>query len=273
MSATAFIHFSSDGAGESLDGLAIFRFLLLMAVICRTALVVVKSNGRRSLDAVLICMIGTSVLAGLIENQKTLAALPVLSYVAACCFYRRGIPLKVIASLLIGGVIFVVLLAPMVNALRAMGQKELSPKQQIAYVFNNLVGAATDASRRSQFGAIASDRLASDSRNYFGEPGSGQLLVGRYSSIQQIDPVVAAVDHVGVRGGEALWPAFVRLVPSLIYPDKPLYGCFGNLLGPRPLHLHAGQRLRAPVGATRDPGQERAVGIARSRCPLARWPL
>ena len=56
--------------------------------------------------------------------------------------------------------------------------------------------------------------------DYFGK-GSGQMLLGRYASIQQIDAVIATVNRRGLRGGSVIWPAFQRVLPTFVYPAKP----------------------------------------------------
>ena len=49
------------------------------------------------------------------------------------------------------------------------------------------------------------------------------MLLGRYASVQQIDPVIASVNRHGTLGGSVIWPSFARALPSFIYPDKPRY--------------------------------------------------
>ena len=67
---------------------------------------------------------------------------------------------------------------------------------------------------------VASLDFGSGYYDYFGK-GSGQMLLGRYASIQQIDPVIATVNRRGFRGGSVIWPAFPRLLPTFVYPNKP----------------------------------------------------
>ena len=57
--------------------------------------------------------------------------------------------------------------------------------------------------------------------NYFGGNGRGQMLLGRYASVQQIDPVIAQVNARGTMGVAAVAPALARQLPSFIYPNKP----------------------------------------------------
>jgi hypothetical protein len=59
--------------------------------------------------------------------------------------------------------------------------------------------------------------------NYSGGNGRGQQVLGRYASVQQIDPVIAVVNRQGPIGGSVIWPALTRLLPKIIYPDKPRY--------------------------------------------------
>jgi hypothetical protein len=59
--------------------------------------------------------------------------------------------------------------------------------------------------------------------DYFGG-GEGQMLIGRYASVQQVDPVIAQINRQGPLGGSVVWPSFLRQLPRFIYPDKPEFG-------------------------------------------------
>ena len=47
------------------------------------------------------------------------------------------------------------------------------------------------------------------------------MLLGRYASIQQIDPVIAEVNRQGAMGSSMIWLSISRKPPKISYPDKP----------------------------------------------------
>lgn len=72
------------------------------------------------------------------------------------------------------------------------------------------------------YSSLADQQFVGGYYNYFGG-NTGQMLLGRYASIQQVDPVVDQVNAQGALGGSVIWPAFTRLLPRFINPDKPEY--------------------------------------------------
>jgi hypothetical protein len=95
-------HFQQpDGGG--FGGFSIFRNLLLMAVIARTALLLHCSGDRRAFVAPLGLIIVVGVFLGLLSNSKTQAVCPVISYFATVLFYRRGLPVRQIVAFALGG--------------------------------------------------------------------------------------------------------------------------------------------------------------------------
>lgn len=209
--------------GSGFGGVTLFRDLLFMAVIARTAALLEKSGNRRAFDGRLGAMIAIAAFLGLIDNSKTIAALPVVSHFATVLFYRRGLPLRSITILAVGALLFGLLLAPMIHALRAMGQQDLSLNERIDFVAANVTSLIEDSGKFDSFERLAAGQFEQGYYNYFGESGSGQMLLGRYASVQQIDPVIAEVNRSRPWGGDAIWPALARLVPSFIYPNKPEY--------------------------------------------------
>jgi hypothetical protein len=206
-------------SGDGFGGVASFQNLLLMAVIARTAMLLEQSGDHRSFDGKLALILAASVFMGLLNDHKTDTALPVVSYFATLLFYRRGLSRRAVVVLITGGALFVAVVAPTIHVLRALGEQQMSLGQRVTFVINNLPDllANSDGSNsvRAQF--------ANGYYDYFGPDGTGQMLLGRYASVQQIDPVIASVNARGPRGGSAVWPALLRLLPSFIYPSKPKY--------------------------------------------------
>lgn len=210
-------------SGSGFDGISLFRNLFLMAVIARTAMLLGRSQYRRAFDGRLGLIMGLSAVLGLIDNSKTMAALPIVSHFATVLFYRRGLSLRAIATLVIGSLAFAIVVAPMVHALRALGQQELTLDQRIKLLSSNAAAVLETPQRLNRIQRLAATQFQHGYYSYFGDNGAGQMLLGRYASVQQIDPVIAEVNNQGAIGGAATWPALVRLVPSFVYPDKPQY--------------------------------------------------
>lgn len=210
-----------DPTGSGFGGVAVFRDLLLMAVIARTAFLLDGSCDHRSFDWKLGVILLVSVAAGLLDDSKTGAALPVVSYFATLFFYRGHIRRTHAVVILLGGALFVIFVAPMLHAYRALGVQQMSVGQRMELIEDGM----SNVIHRGAFGhysSLADQQFVGGYYNYFGG-NTGQMLLGRYASIQQVDPVVDQVNAQGALGGSVIWPAFTRLLPRFINPDKPEY--------------------------------------------------
>jgi len=210
-----------DPDGSGFGGVTVFWNLVLMAVIARTALILERSDGRHSVDARLILILLGCVVMGLIDNQKAEIALPVVAYFATSLFYRNGITLRQIAVAGIGVAAMAGLVSPMVQAYRALGILEMPWQQRIKLVERGVKDVFLNG-HLPRYEQLASTGAVASYYNYFGQ-GTKQVLLGRYASIQQIDPIIAEVSRHSPLGGDIIWPAFTRLIPSFIYPAKPRY--------------------------------------------------
>lgn len=216
-------YFQGPG-GAGFGGIAIFRSLILMAVIARAALLIESSNGASSFDARLGLILLVGVLFGLISNSKSYAAYPIVSYFFTVIFYQRVLSRRHIALFLGGLIVFVVVIAPLIQALRYMGQQQMSIDKRADLVLSSIESIA---SRGNVFRYNKLANIAFSNGyyyNYFGGQGRAQMLVGRYASVQQIDPVIALTDKRGEMGGAVIWPALTRLLPHFLFPGKPKYG-------------------------------------------------
>ena len=214
-------HFQQTG-GSGFGGISIFRDLLLMAVIARTALLLQTSNDRQSFDLRLGIILVISVSLGLLTDSKTYAAYPVVSYFATLVFFRRRLALQQIAVLGFGAMVFVVVITPMIQAWRHLGVQQLPVTGRVSMISHGFADLV-ESDRLRWYADLAQVELRGGYYNYFGGQARGQVLLGRYASVQQIDPVIAETDHRGTIGGTAIWPAVTRQIPSVIYPDKPRF--------------------------------------------------
>jgi hypothetical protein len=209
----------TDPEGSGFGGVAVFWNLLLMAVIARAAMVMEHTDGRRSIDAKLVAILVACVAMGLIDNSKAEVALPIVAYFATTLFYRGGVTFRQVAAGLVGLLIMATLVGPMIHAFRGLGIQDMPWQERVGLIERGVKDAWVRGDLAS-YKELASGQFLSGYYDYFGK-GSGQMLVGRYASIQQIDPVIATVNRRGVLGGSILWTAFPRLLPTFIYPVKP----------------------------------------------------
>lgn len=210
-----------DPTGSGFGGVALFRDLLIMAVIARTAMLLEQTGLRRSFDIRLGVMFAVCVALGVIDNQKAVAALPIVSHVATVFFYRKTIPMRTAVITVAGWVVFAIVLAPLIHGLRALGQQELTVSERIELVSSTATRVLQAPQEFEELKSMGAAQFEDGYYNYFGGNGAGQMLLGRYASVQQIDPVIAAVNKRGPQGGDALWPGITRLAPGFLYPDKP----------------------------------------------------
>ena len=210
----------STGGGHAI--FAILQDLLLMAVIARTAMLLEMSNDSKNIDSALALILAASVFLGLRSDSKTRAAYPIVSYFATILFYRRGLPLKQLLVLIIGGALFLFMLVPMIQAWRYLGLRQISLKQRVVM----MLGDAQDVllnGKYQEFVDLGQIQFHGGYYDYFGGDGNAQQVLGRYASVQQIDPVIAQVNWQHSLGGNVIWPAFTRLLPRAVYPNKSPY--------------------------------------------------
>ncbi len=214
-------HFQQPNGG-GFGGLAIFRYLLLMAVIARTALLLSGSGDRRAFDAWLGLIVAVGVFLGLLSNSKTLTVFPVVAYFATVLFYRRGLPVRQIVALAVGTIFFLSVLVPMIQAWRYLGQQRMDVPQRIALMTEG-ADAVWEGGNLNRFVSLGERGFRGGYYDYFGGNGRGQQVLGRYASVQQIDPVIAEVNKQGSIGGSVIWPSLTRVLPRAIYPEKSKY--------------------------------------------------
>ena len=209
-----------DPGGNGFGGFALFVNLFLMAVIARTAHVMVRENRPRRIDASLVLILVVSTAAGLLENQKAGIALPLASYLVTLTFFRGGLSKGTLVTSLLCGVLFVSLVAPLTHIYRALDIQRIPLNEKIKLIKLETAHAFAGGALRDDYSMLVSTAFSNGYYDYFGD-SRGQMIVGRYASIQQIDPVVTTVYNTRPLGGAAIWPALGHAVPSFINPEKP----------------------------------------------------
>jgi hypothetical protein len=205
-------------AGGSYGGLFAFGTLTYLGIIARTALVMQRSNGKRLIDPLLIAMIAVTTLSGVLSTGKEEAAIPTLSFVLTVLFFKGRLPWRYVAGIAAGIALYLTI-APLMLTFRYMGFGKMSLSKEIDIIEN----MAPDLLSGDSFADLVAKHAHTKSLayDYYGDNGKGQLILGRYSSIQQIDPVIYATDIRGTLGGDIILDGFRSYFPKFLAPDKP----------------------------------------------------
>ena len=199
-------------------------------------------------------MIASGVAMGLIDNGKSGVALPVLCYFVTSLFFNGGLSRRQIILFVTCFVLFVSVLAPMVQFSRSLGAQDASLGERFALIEDG-IGSVFQADQREFAEQQIYLTFSSGSTNYYNYFGGyrGQTLLGRYAVLQMVDPVVAAIDWQGPVGGWAIWGSLTRLIPRIFYPDKPSGAQAYDIL------LRSGWFNRAPVCFPRCPSSDKSM--------------
>jgi hypothetical protein len=214
--------FLDDPDGMGFGGLSWFKSLLLMAVIARTALLLERSGYQRSMDVWLGLMLLTCAFFGLVDNAKTDVALPFVSYFVTVLFFRRSAPLRVVVASAAAGIVFVLAVGPLIHVYRWMDIQQVPMTDRVQLLRDGLESSL----RQRDFSwtrQVVLAQFEQDYYDYFGG-GEGQMLLGRYASVQQVDPIVAQINRQGTLGASVVWPSLWQHLPRFLYPDKPEFG-------------------------------------------------
>lgn len=214
--------FHEDAGGVRFGGLALFRDLLFMAVIARTALLLERSGGTRSLDLTLCVILGICAFVGFMDNSKARVALPVVSHFFTTLFFRRSLSLRLVGAFSVATLAFVLVVGPVIHVHRAMGMSEESGGKRIEVLERGLLTVTEGVSRLREREEVLR-QFSGGYIDYFGG-GYGQMLLGRYAMVQQVDAVVAQVARERPFGHSAILPALLRPLPRFLYPEKPELG-------------------------------------------------
>jgi hypothetical protein len=212
-----------DPGGSGFGGITVFWNLLLMSVIARAAMIIERTHGRRSVDTILVMILLACVVMGMIDNSKAEVALPIVAYFATSLFYNGGLTFRQCAAGTLGVLLMVTLIGPMIHAYRALGIHDMPWRERVGLMERSVKDALVHGDvqfYQEVVSEVATMDFGSGYYDYFGR-GTGQMLLGRYASIQQIDPVIATVNRRGFRGGSVIWPAFQRVTPTFLFPAKP----------------------------------------------------
>lgn len=200
--------------GPEYGGLAMFDSLMYLGIVFRTAYAILRSDGRRNFDSVLLLMLLIATAFGLVTTGRFWTAMPSIYFFVTILFFRGKLPWRYVAAIGCGAVIFV-LIAPTLLVFRYMGFKSMTFKQEVV-AFEYAVPLVLNG---YDFQTAKIESRGTYYR-YFGG-SKGQVILGRFSSIQEIDPAIAETDAGEPMGSAMFLDSFRELLPTFIDPDKP----------------------------------------------------
>lgn len=211
------ITYQSRIGETAFGGLAVFFALLYMATIARTGALLVHSRGAKSLNLEIVLFILCTVLMGLLDNSKIKAGMPFVAWWMTILFFKNAVSIRQLFGTASAMLIILFILGPSIHLYRAHNILGMPFSQRVEY-FVKQIPAVFSQNRTDDFQLIRQLRSHYD---YFG--GERQMFLGRFASIQQIDPVINVINKIGPQGGQFLWPGILKQIPKLIYPDKPIF--------------------------------------------------
>jgi hypothetical protein len=219
----------------SYGGLNVFEHLMYLGIVARTALVMLRSDGKRMLDPVLIVALGAAVLSGVLSTGKSETSLPVACFVATVLFFKGKLPRRYVVGLVIGVILFLAT-APIILTFRYMGLRNMPLDREVS-TLENMLPMLLDYRELALLAGKHARSKKSVPYDYYGNH-EGQLILGRFSSIQQIDPVVDAVEEEGEMGAGILIDGIRYNLPKALDPDKPT--TIGGLMIVKTLGIYTG---------------------------------
>lgn len=206
------------GNQQDIGGLTVFGNLLYLGIIARTALVMLRSDGKRLLDPPLIVMLGGVTASGVLSTGKGETAYPAVCFVLTVLFFKGRLPWRYVAGL-VGGIALYLTITPLMLTFRYMGLGTMSFSKEIEVI--ETIGPTLLNGDVYEMLATAHEHTKRFAYDYYGGNGKGQLILGRFSSIQQIDPVISATQIRGTLGGEIILDGFRANTPKVLISNKP----------------------------------------------------
>ncbi|HYK34996.1 hypothetical protein [Alloacidobacterium sp.] len=199
-------------------GITFLGDFVSMGIIARTSYVLTRSKGRRYFDSVLVAMLFLATAVGILGNGKTTTAAPWISFFATILFFKGSLPWRYIIGLACGVVVFASAIAPAIHVFRNMGLRNLTLTEEIQ-AFEYTIPLILSPEEFS-FKTGELDRQPSGYYYYFGG-NKAQIILGRYVSVQQIDPAIAATEASEPMGSDLVVSALRRQLPTFVDPNKP----------------------------------------------------
>ena len=203
--------------GASYGGIAFLESLAYMGIIARTAYLAQASHGKKFLDSKLLFMLVSLTGLGILAGGKSSTAVPWLCFLLTVIFFAGKLPWRYVGFMLAGGLLFVLFLSPFIHILRGLQLRDASLGEEISLMEHYLPLILNP----DEFLFFA-QRASTDTNyfHYFGSPKEG-ILLPRFTSVQQIDPVIVPRDAGDRMDTKLALDAVKANLPKFLVPDKP----------------------------------------------------
>lgn len=214
-----FFHWYIDrgtSGGSQYGGLNVFSGLMYFGIVCGTARVILCSDRRRCIDITTFTMLVLATAAGLMENARSETALPSLYFFTTILFFKGKLPWRYVVLLVSGALVFIAI-TPLILFFRYNGFRNKTFTEELN-AFANVAPLLLNGDQLLfNTGHLGHGRGYYD---YFGN-NEGQVILGRFSSIQQSDPAIAATNATKPMGNDIIISGLRFVLPSFIDPGKP----------------------------------------------------
>ncbi len=201
----------------SYGAIAFLGSLAYMGIIARTAYLAITSHGRKFLDLTLFFLLLFKKIVGILAFVKEATAVPWLCFFSTIIFFTRKLPRRYATFLIVSGIFFTLLVAPLIHILRGLQLREASLTKEVD-LMEYYLPLLLQPDRFSFFAARAES--SNNYYHYFGSP-KANVLLPRFTSVQQIDPVIAAADAGDKIDKNLALAAVEANLPKFLAPNKP----------------------------------------------------
>lgn len=210
------IRFSFFASAFTTGAFGMFKPLFYMGIVAATAHSLVRSEGRRSISIWVAVLIGVGMLMALIDAQKTIVFLTILSYLLTAVCFRKYVTLRQVSVLLIGGVLGMVVAVPLIHQLRVKIWP-LPFDQRVEYVMNNWQEMLSPSEIQRMRQRL--DRVAE--RTYAHYLGDNYLVLDRFILLQYVDQIIGGINWAGTVPRSHVLYGLKQAMPGFLFPYKP----------------------------------------------------
>jgi hypothetical protein len=240
-------HHYHAASGENFDGFAGLRDMLFLAVICKTASLIMRKSSRSYVDPELAAILIASMALGFLANSKTYTFLPVVAYISAIFFFEGKISITRIVIFAAAGGFFLIFVSPLIQAFRFLGQMRVNFFERI-HLIGSALTSPNYSTLLSRLRANASSLYGEGYYDYFRDHANWVVVASRYASVQQIDPVIARVQLWGFQQVPVITGALAGIVPHIIYRAKlPFSTAYYILLQLGFVSINSGKSPTLPI--------------------------
>lgn len=208
--------------GDEFGGLMVFNDLIYMGVIAESSRLFINRRKTFSMNARLASMLLTCLVLAFIYNRKLNIIMPIADYLVTSYFFTKRITKSQVVAVAISAVMFLTIVVPLVQYYRFYNIQTLGFTQKLGLITNSFDDIFI-SSDRYNINRIALVQFKNGYYNYFNDYKL-QPVLGRFVSVQQVDPIVSRVNVAGEVGATYLIGDLEHLLPSFLFPAKPKYG-------------------------------------------------